>query len=503
MTKNNSIIGIHLDDKVLNIIYLGRDGDSLNVYSWVSELLEQGVIQDGIVINEEIIVQKIKDFVKTAKPKTNRAIMSLSCSAARLKPAKTSAATDEEIREKLQQQVAKYVLFGKKETVFDYCLFEQGVGASRQKTTLQAVATRQASDACLSIAQAAKLNLITVEPVVLPLIKIAYDKQNTQRDAVSLILALDSVSGGIAVFKGNIPQLCKNLTVGIKDLSEQSDGFIALREQLNPVLSFANSLAGSSQLTMKIAANCTGEQLGNIADTVKQKLSDVTVEKIDSTTIAEQFSVKNVDNADMPTFAFVSALAMLDVCQFSGQLNLMSQKSLIRYRTRKEMSLTTYAIVAVVLLSILAVIPVRTKMKSVKADSTGIKTKIAEVAPMKQKITHLKEQIENRQKKLAVYLKVDKGLINIPWPQTLQAIADTVPDQIRIVEISTIEPGVFTLLGEASTENHVYGFAKKLQGSKIIETAKVEQIEYDNDENAKSVVNYKIICKMLLQDSNL
>jgi hypothetical protein len=76
-----------------------------------------------------------------------------------------------------------------------------------------------------------------------------------------------------------------------------------------------------------------------------------------------------------------------------------------------------------------------------------------------------------------------------------------VPDGVRIVDILTTDSGDFTLFGEALTESCVYRFAKKLQDDKLIKSAKVEEIEYDNT-NAASIVDYKTTCKIQLSESN-
>jgi Tfp pilus assembly protein PilN len=142
------------------------------------------------------------------------------------------------------------------------------------------------------------------------------------------------------------------------------------------------------------------------------------------------------------------------------------------------------------------------KIKSVEAVSIEIKAKVAETIPIRDKVTDFEKQLKQVDEGLSAYGKISKELIDIPWAKALQVIGNTVPDKVRVVDISTTKSGDFTLIGEAAAERYVYKFVKELQNNEFIESAKVEEIEND-DNNTTNIVNYKIICKIRLSGSNL
>ena len=115
--------------------------------------------------------------------------------------------------------------------------------------------------------------------------------------------------------------------------------------------------------------------------------------------------------------------------------------------------------------------------------------------PLKQEISRLRKQIKQLEEKRSAYAMATQTLTNIPWPKALRVIADSVPAKVRIVDISTTDPADFTLTGEARAESYVYRFAKKLQDNKLLKSAKVEEIEYDDDA-MENLVDYKINCKI-------
>ena len=112
MSYGKSILAIHIDDDFLNIVHLGQTAAGLQVYNWAAQGLEAGIVKDGLIVDEQTISEKIRDFVKAGRHKPRKAIMSLSCSTARLKPSEFPAQTDEQLQKQVQEQIRKYTLFG-------------------------------------------------------------------------------------------------------------------------------------------------------------------------------------------------------------------------------------------------------------------------------------------------------------------------------------------------------------------------------------------------------
>ncbi|MHC4104988.1 MAG: pilus assembly protein PilM [Planctomycetota bacterium] len=502
MNGNKSILSIHIDDDCLNIVALRQTANGLQVDNWAAKPLGEGIIKDGLIVDEKGVSQKIHNFVKTNRLKPCKVVMQLPCSAVRLKPSEFPAQTDEQLKMKVEEQIGMYFLFKGQEIIFDYCVFRGTAQSSNKQTVLQAVTNRQVSDVCLAVVRKAGLHLERIEPAVLPILKLVYGKQAENPETVSLLLALESSSANVSVFKNDQPQLCQNMSIGTNDLLQGEDGFARLKEHIKPVLEFAHSIADSQQLGLKIVAACNAKKLETITKQIKQSLSDVVVEQIDCTDISREFKLQGIDEGDVPIFPFASALTSLGLFESQELLNLVSQESLIVQRTRKEMSLTAKAVAAVVLLSITALVPLKMKIKGVEAVSSEIEAKVAETIPIKNTITDLKKQMRQLKEKYSAYDAVGKELIDIPWPKALQAIGDTVPDKVRIVDISTTDSGNFTLFGEALAEKSVYKFIKELQNDEIIESAKVEKIEYD-DSSDQILVDYKITCKIRMPESDL
>jgi hypothetical protein len=358
------------------------------------------------------------------------------------------------------------------------------------------------SDACLTVAQKSGLKLIRLEPAVFSFMKLIFNKQTMVSDTISLLLAMDSTSANLSVFKYHLPQLCQNLPIGVRDLSQDKDGFARLTDSMKSVLEFAHLLAGSQQIVLKVAAACGDEMLETIIGQIKESISDLKIEKTDQSWIIKNYNVQGVDGGLAPIFAFSSAITAFAVCEIDGQLNLISQESLAIQKTQKEMSLTAKTIAAIILLSVAVLLPLKMKIKGVEASSAAVEIKLTETIPMTKKISELKKQTEKLTERLLIYNAADKELSCIPLVEVLRAISDAVPVRVRIVDISTSDSGDFILLGEAAAERYVHKFARTLQDNRLFGIAKVEELEYD-DNIASSIVNYRIACKIKLLEGGL
>jgi Tfp pilus assembly PilM family ATPase/Tfp pilus assembly protein PilN len=522
MKCSESVLGIHIDDDFLNVVHLCRLDDSLQVLGCAVEPLETGIVKDGQIIQTKTVAQKISAFIKNEKVKTckgfsqpsffrlcgPRAVISLSPSTVRLIPSELPEQTERQLEDHVEDLIGKYAFFGSDDIVFDYCTFQAEDRTFHKQALLQAFTSRQISDACMMVTQQSRLALIGIEPAVWPIVRYVYSRQSFDTDMVSLLLVLDSSSTNISVFKASLPQFCQNLNIGIKDISQEVENFEHLIEKIKLALEFAGTLVGPDYTGcgLTVAVSCGSEELATIVDRIKEALPDVTVGQIDSEQIARRCCIANVtitEDKNLPTFAFACALSAMGIYESDDRhLNLMSQESVGRQTIQKEMSLTAKVIIAVILLSVAALVPLKIKIKSVEAASVDIEMKITETAPTRQRIEDLKKQIEQVNKIQSAYDEAFRKLIDNPWPEVLEIIGELVPDKVRITNVQTTNSGDFTLTGEALAENDVYSFIKKLQDNKLIKNGKVEEIGYGKS-NDGTIVNYKIACKIQLPKGDL
>ena len=500
--SNTSTLGIHIDGDYLNIVHLEQSTEDLKVLSQAAEPLEEGIIEDDVVIDTQYISQKIQNFIKAGQTKANKIVISLPCSAVRLKPCEFPVQSDEKLYEEVEEQIGRYSLFGGQEAIFDYCTFEEKDQSSNKQMVLQAITTRQISDSYLEVAHSIEIKLESIEPSVLAILKLVFNKPSANHEGVSLLLVLDSTSGSLSVFKNGLPQLCQNLSLGTKDLLRDTDSFSQLTENTESILKFAHSLADSQQLALTVAASCRGEQLDKIVEQLKQRLSQLTIEHIDQSEIVKQYNIQGIDGQEVPLFALASALTSFDVCKYNGQMNLVSQQSVNIQKTQKELVLTARVVVTFVLLFIAAVFPLKTKIKSVEADLTETAVKVTGNIPMREKINNTKNQMSRINSRLKAYSEASGTLTILPWPKVISVIGSNIPGGIRITDFTTTDKGGFTLIGKAIAEGHVHKFARKLQKQEIIEYADVEEIEYDDNSNS-IIVDYKISGQIKLPESNL
>jgi hypothetical protein len=171
-------------------------------------------------------------------------------------------------------------------------------------------------------------------------------------------------------------------------------------------------------------------------------------------------------------------------------------------KTQKQISFLAKAFAAIVILSIASIQPFRTKASAVIDETASIQVAIRKTAALEQKLTELTAWNKKLNQELSAYIDAGRDLVDVPWSQLLYTIGNVRPKKVRIVNIATIEPPDFIITGEALNESDIYRFAKELQNTNIIESAEVEELEYDNS-NSFVMVNYRIMCKLHLPGARL
>ena len=154
MNRNQSILSLQIDTGFLKIVHLGQIAGNIKVLGWTVESLADSVVKDDLIVDGQIVAQIIRDFIKTCSIKPTGVIVSLPCSAARLKPTILQAQSDQQLSKQLEEQIARYTFFGGREVVFDKCSCEYTGQSHNEKALLVAVTTREHGvDFNLSITQ--------------------------------------------------------------------------------------------------------------------------------------------------------------------------------------------------------------------------------------------------------------------------------------------------------------------------------------------------------------
>jgi len=111
VNSNKSILSLHIDDDCLNIVALRQTANGLRVDNWTAKPLEEGIVKDGLIVNEQVVSQKIRDFVKTNQLKPCKVVMQLPCSAVRLKPSEFPAQNDEQLKISKTRRLSLTIVF--------------------------------------------------------------------------------------------------------------------------------------------------------------------------------------------------------------------------------------------------------------------------------------------------------------------------------------------------------------------------------------------------------
>jgi len=489
VSQAEAILGVHIDDQALSIVHLVCGEPGMEVAHWARIPLEPGIVGGGLIEQPQEIAALLGQFRKTHKIKCRTYTVVLACSAVRIHVSRMALASEEKFQDHVTEQIAKYNLFGHEETQADFCVLKKGSTHSDLQTLAQAITTRQLSDRNVEAIHLARGTLSNLQPALLPALRcLASELLETE---TSLLLLVDGSGMMVCVLDGQFPCYCKNLAISSRQLIDDKACGDPLREQLAPVIEYAHSLHKGSALTLRVLASCDYDDLRTLIIRIRDSIRDVKVKQVCVSQITRHYHIEQEQSKDLPVFALSSALAALQEPGLEGQLNLIAPEAITQHQISKQLSWTGRAIIALVLLSVLAVFPINQRVKGLTAASVTLQNGVQQIEKSRVQIDRVKEQLASLRQKESTYRHAHNTMSKIPYVTGLQIIGQTVPDRVRILDIGTKEEDKIVVVGRARSERHVHDFSRKLSRTPIFKTAKPDHIEFDEE---SGVVEFSLVC---------
>ena len=495
MNRDQSTLGIQIDDDSLRMVHLRGTAEEMQICGWASEPLEEGTVKSGVIVETKAVARRIHEFVKTQKLSKPQTIMTPSHQAVRLTLLQMIAQDNEQLYKQMEERVGEYGLFANEEIVSDFCVAQERFQLPGKKTVLQAIIKKEISDSFLQVAQQARLDLVSIEPAAMAVMRLLNDLLPGEVEEVSLMLSLDGYSGVVCVFRNGLLQLCQNLSKGVNDILKDQQAIAELQEQIKPVVEYAQSQAGTKKPVLRLAASCEAAKLREIAGEVQAGLDGVEVEGISPQEIKEQTGAEDDKVEGFPIIAYGLTLTEKGVPGFADSVNLISEDSVETHKTKWQLLMIGQAAIIIVILSIAAIYPLKMQANAKETMTAELAAKVNDAAEIVQKTTDITKEIAQLMEKQAVYTSAVERLGDLRWGNMLHAIGQAVPENVRVVEVYVTTSAEFVLKGEALREDGISRFSINLQKNSFAQNIRVEEVEYDVTETGVPAVNYKIIIK--------
>ena len=431
MSHGNVHIGLHLDDKLVSIVAVRVEADVCHLVAWDQWELEPGLITRGLIQSELLLAQRIQLFLETHRVNPDTTCMTLGWHASRVR---VSVIEEGSVEKRIEQDLERYCPFGQENTLADTSLYPVTFQTREVQAILQGMMNQTCSDACLMLNQKIHLGKLTVTPASVPFMRVrSYAKAKDEGSKV--VVLLDSVSGCVYLTEQSKPVFCQNLTVGACDLLDDSEAMTWFMDELQPVLAYAKSLNASS-VDVEVAVNGDKRQAYAIDNLLQRNLKSLTVHALSSEDLLATTGMQVEEDAkDIPVIALASALSeTVSSCDIDP-LHLVSQESKTQIRAQKQLTYSAEVVVALVLLAVLSVVPIKVKTQSVQAKSQAIASQAQQYQQLNEQIEWTKSKIDSIQKEIDLYKTLYDKMPDLNWPQVFSEVAGAVPFSIRLVDI--------------------------------------------------------------------
>ena len=194
--SNKEAVGLYIGKENIFLTYLKKGKpNSIGSFSSLIAKTPQGVIDNGVIIDKKKISQIIKKLIMDNKITAGRAFVVLSKPDVVTRIVTLPLISKEHIREVLQQEVDKYIVFGGEETLIDWHRIDSG------KVLLVAI-KKSIATSIVDAVEGGGLSVGAIEVLSLSLIRlILSSEKDFYSDKVVMVVIISQEATDIAVIK--------------------------------------------------------------------------------------------------------------------------------------------------------------------------------------------------------------------------------------------------------------------------------------------------------------
>ncbi|MBU0570669.1 MAG: pilus assembly protein PilM [Candidatus Omnitrophica bacterium] len=462
------IVGVSIGPRMIFITRFNSTKGTAETGKIVSIKLEEGVVQNGLIVDVEGLARILKNVFRDNNIKAKRVFACISGADEIVRTVTLPKMPKKQMKEALKGEIDKYMLSGEESVIDHYPL-------NKEKLLLVAI-RKDITVTLLKVMEKAGLDLIGID--IFPL------------------AALRALS------RGNIDLISKKTTILILIGDEKTDICVVADGRL----SYSRNIG-----TIGIA-----ELIREVTDTISywiEQSPDSAVEKIvisgdtikagelhavlpDELGVIEQGECPGLTSAE---FNLSRAASIGSAMRAFGEnkvfdINLLPPGKFKRMRLEK-LSLIIFTLFSVILLGIFIasfIFSVICERHTKKLDE--VKQKIAESSGAiteAQKIRKEKLRVINMVNKMEVFIA---EIEFIPWPSILREIKDRIPPEVWLARIFTAEEFTLTLQGESFSQESVHEYLNLLKSSDYFEEP--ELLHTRKREEDSAIVAFGITCPL-------
>jgi type IV pilus assembly protein PilM len=219
--KGKKIVGLDIGSTIIKLVELADTPKGYRLRNFTQIPLQQGVIKNGIIVNQAILTEKIKELLKISNCSSRNIVTALSGHSVIVKKASFGKMEDEELRERIIDDAGEYMPFDSgSEVDFDFYVSGEGDMSPNQINVVIAAAKREIVRSYRSAIEKAGCKVVIMD-VDSFAIETAYEENyDFEIDDVVALLNIGASITNINIVKGGESSFVRNILMGGNIITE-------------------------------------------------------------------------------------------------------------------------------------------------------------------------------------------------------------------------------------------------------------------------------------------
>lgn len=257
LSKDNLVVGVDIGSHAVKVCQLKRTDKGYSVISCGSTVLPEGAVDDGTLIEPEIVATAISNLLTNLKIKTKKVGISISGYSVIVKKVNLAAMDEDKLEEHIATEAEQYIPFDIEDVYLDFQKLKQQQDNPDRIDVMLVAAKKDVVDDYLTMLEGLGLQpaLVDVDGFAL---ENTYEYSYPEISNVALV-DIGASKMNINILSKGLSVVARDIVVGSRQLTEQIQATLDIEFEEAEAIKLGHTLAGENQQQIEeiFSSTCT------------------------------------------------------------------------------------------------------------------------------------------------------------------------------------------------------------------------------------------------------
>lgn len=219
LSKNNLVVGVDIGSHAVKVCQLKRTDKGYAVVSLGSVVLPEGAVDDGTLVEPEIVGKAISELFSNLKIKNKKIGISISGYSVIVKKVNLSVMDDDQLEEHIMTEAEQYIPFDIEDVYLDFQNLKTNTETSDRTDVMLVAAKKEVVDDYLEMLESIGLQSVLVDVDGFAL-ENTYEYSGAKSENVALV-DIGASKMNINILSHGMSVVARDIVVGSRQLTEQ------------------------------------------------------------------------------------------------------------------------------------------------------------------------------------------------------------------------------------------------------------------------------------------